>query len=207
MRAGMLVFFCAFLLGVGSAQARQFVVPEAVQLYSEDVLVDLIRHNTHLYRVQVTDDCQLYQDIRAQAEVEKRPAYQFLYGDMLAYGICYPRNIELGLLYMEKAAEQGMPEAMEQLGRYYRKGHLVQEDMKRSIVYLREAASLGNLPAQKQFAELLLAGQGSPLDMEAAYHYLHHSVTKDKGEHKHIQSLLHKLAEFLPPRIVQRAQK
>ncbi|RTE87827.1 sel1 repeat family protein [Lysobacter sp. N42] len=189
-----------------SASARQFSVPQAVQLYSDDELVELIRANRHLQRVQDIDNCQLYQDIRAQAEVERRPAYQFLYGDMLAYGVCYERDVELGVEYMNHAARQGLPEALEQLGRYYHIGQLVQPDMRRAILHLREASSLGNLPAQKRFAQILLSGEGSALDMEAAYHYLHNAVTGDEQEHRQIQRILMALADKLPPRIVERAK-
>lgn len=191
----------------GVASARQFEVPEAVQLYTDDKLVEMIRLNTHLKQVRDVDNCQLYQDIKAQAEVERRPAYQFLYGDMLAYAVCYERNVELGVAYMQEAAAQGLPEALEQLGRYYHVGQLVQVDMRRAILYLREAASLGSLPAQKRFARILLEGHGSALDMEAAYHYLHNAVTANASEHRQIRMLLSALAEKLPPRIVARAQQ
>ncbi|MCC5854323.1 MAG: sel1 repeat family protein [Idiomarina sp.] len=196
-----------FQLGWSSAEARQFRVPEAVQLYTDDELVRMIRENSHLHRVRDVDDCQLYQDIKAQAEIERRPAYQFLYGDMLAYAVCYDRDVALGVRYMELAAEQGLPEALEQLGRYYHVGRLVQPDMRRAILYLREAASLGNLAAQKRFAQILLGGHGSALDFEAAYHYLHNAVTGDNSEHRQIQGLLARLAERMPPRIVERARQ
>lgn len=212
-------FYCTYALCVSAgvllvntlvynvAEARQFKVPEAVQLYTDDELVRLIRQNTHLQRVRDVDNCQLYQDIKAQAEVERRPAYQFLYGDMLAYAVCYDRNVELGVTYMQEAAAQGLPEALEQLGRYYHVGRLVQPDMSRAILYLREAASLGNLSAQKRFANILLAGHGSALDMEAAYHYLHNAVTASAQEHRQIQTILLALEEKLPARIVERARK
>lgn len=58
-----------------------------VQLYTQDELLDLIKQNTHLQRVQ-KDECQLVSDIQARADVMKVPAYQFLYGDMLAFGVC-----------------------------------------------------------------------------------------------------------------------
>lgn len=202
----MLSFLSAYLL-MSAASARQFRVPEAVQLYLDDELILLIRQNTHLQRVRDVDNCQLYQDIKAQAEIERRPMYQFLYGDMLAYAVCYDRNVELGVAYMEQAASQGLPEALEQLGRYYHVGQLVQPDLRRAILYLREAASLGNLPAQKRFASLLLAGHGSALDMEAAYHYLHNTVIANKNEHQEVQQLLQALAQKLPPRVVARAQQ
>lgn len=193
-----------------TSQAAQQIVAsrgfEAVQLYTDDELVAMIRRNTHFQRVRDIDDCQLYQDIRAQAEIERRPVYQLLYGDLLAYGVCYEQHVELGVAYMEYAAAQGMPEALEQMGRYYHLGRFVQQDKQRALLYLREAAALGYLPAQMRFADLLLSGEGSPLDYEAAYHYLHNAVTGDSQAHQHIQNRLEQLAERLPPRIIARAK-
>lgn len=200
----------ACVLTSHTALAQGVSVPtrgiEAVQLYSDDELIRMIRDNTHFARVRDQDDCQLYQDIQAQAEVERRPSYQLLYGDMLAYGVCYEQDVELGVTYMETAAAQGMPEAIEQMGRYYHRGLFVQRDLDRAILYLREASALGSLRAQKRFADILLEGHGSPLDYEAAYHYLHNAVVADRQEHRAIQERLSRLAERLPPRIVERAR-
>lgn len=66
------------------AQSSQL---KAVELYTQDELIGLINSNTHLTRV-VTDRCQLVQDIEAHAEVLNEPAFQFLWGDMLAWGVC-----------------------------------------------------------------------------------------------------------------------
>ena len=121
----------------------------AVQLYSQDELLELINNNTHLQRV-VADKCQLVQDIEARAEVLNVPAYQFLWGDMLAWGVCVKADPERGVGFMRRAAEQGLPAGLEQLGRYYAQGKLVQQDKEQAVVFLREAAGLGNLKAQIQ---------------------------------------------------------
>lgn len=192
------------LLGSSHAQSQDL---KAVQLYSDAALIKMFETNAHIKRVRDTDRCQLAQDIEAQAELERRPTYQFLYGDMLAWGICYDRDPELGLVYMEKAAQHGLLEALEQLGRYYHKGILVQQDTERAIVYLREAASLGNLPAQRRFATILLAGEGSPYDYEKAYHWLHNTVTSDKRIHKDIEQKLSQLSERMPPSAIENAKR
>ena len=85
---------------------------QAVQIYSDNLLLDLIKENKHLDRV-VLDDCQLVQDIEARASKVNMPSYQFLWGDMLAYGICVKKDIPLGLHYMHLAADQGLPEGLE----------------------------------------------------------------------------------------------
>lgn len=180
---------------------------EAVQLYSDERLVDMFEDNSHLDQVETVDRCQLVMDIEAQAELEQRPTYQFLYGDMLAWGVCYERDVELGLHYMQIAADQGLIQALEQLGRYYHEGTLVQPDVERAILYLREAASLGYLPAQKRFADIMLSGKGSPYDFTHAYHWLHHAVTGDEQEHQQIQQKLQQLGQLMPASAVEKARQ
>lgn len=180
---------------------------EAVQLYSDEQLVEMFEDNSHLRQVEQVDRCQLIQDIEAQAALEKRPTYQFLYGDMLAWGVCYERDVEQGIHYMQIAADQGLIYALEQLGRYYHEGTLVQPDIHRAIVYLREAASLGNLAAQKRFADIMIAGKGSPYDFPHAYHWLHNAVTGDEEQHREIRDKLNQLARLMPASAVQQARQ
>jgi TPR repeat protein len=195
-------------LGVGfvdvkSAHAEQL---EAIQIYSQDLLLDLIKHNKHLQRVKA-DDCQLLQDIEARATVLKIPAYQFLYGDMLAYAVCVDKNVERGMYFMRLAADQGLPQGLEQLGRYYHIGHFVQADVHQAIIYLREAASMGSLPAKIRLVRIFLQGNGSPYDYEDAYRWLHHTIIADKKTHKEAAKLLAQLAKLMPAKVVTRAKK
>jgi len=178
----------------------------AVQLYSQEALIEMINANTHLDKV-VADRCQLVQDIEARADVLKVPAYQFLWGDMLAWGVCVEAQPERGITHMEDAAEQGFPAALEQLGRYYANGILVQQDKERAIIYLREAAALKNLKAQIQLVELFLDGYGSPYDYKDAYHWLYNSVTNDKTQHKKIAGYLAKLEKLMHPKAVREAKR
>ncbi|EJI86411.1 polar flagellar protein [Alishewanella aestuarii B11] len=179
---------------------------QPVELYTQDELIKLIRENSHLQRVKA-DDCQLVQDIEARAEIMKLPSYQFLFGDMLAYGVCVPRDVERGWDFMLQAASQGLPEGLEQIGRYYHLGRLVQKDMAKAIVYLREAAALGNLKARIRLAEILVAGQGSPADFEQTYRWLHHSITADQATHAKINRLKKQLADKMPARVVANAER
>jgi hypothetical protein len=178
----------------------------AVQLYSQDALIEMINNNTHLDKV-VADRCQLVQDIEARADVLKIPAYQYLWGDMLAWGVCVDSAPSRGIGYMEDAANQGLPAALEQLGRYYAKGTLVQQDKNRAVVYLREAAALNNLNAQIQLVELFLEGYGSPYDYQDAYRWLHHSVTDNKAQHNKIASYLARLEKLMHPKAVREAKR
>ncbi|WP_370242040.1 tetratricopeptide repeat protein [Marisediminitalea sp.] len=198
----MFAFVCT-LLPVTAASAQEV---KAVQLYTQDELINLINKNEHLDRV-VLDRCQLNQDIEARAEVLKVPAYQFLWGDMLAWGVCVEADPVRGIDFMRQAANQGLPAALEQLGRYYSKGTLVQQDRKRAVMFLREAAALGNLQAQMQLAELFIDGYGSPYDYQDAYHWLYNAITDDKPTHKQIAVYLAELEKLMHPRAVRAARK
>ncbi|MDZ7871459.1 MAG: flagellar protein MotX [Rheinheimera sp.] len=177
-----------------------------VQLYTQDELVEMIRANTHLKRVQA-DECQLVKDIEARADIMKLPAYQFLFGDMLAFGICVPKNAERGWDLMLASALQGLPEGLEQVGRYYQQGKLVQKDLAKAQLYLYQASAMGNLSAQIRLAELFLAGQGSPTDYETVYRWLHHAITADKDMHARIDKALKGLAARMPESVIARARK
>ncbi|MGC9423458.1 MULTISPECIES: flagellar protein MotX [unclassified Vibrio] len=195
-----------FALHSAFSHANVADVGEPVPIYSEAELIKLIEQNKHLTRVKA-DHCQLVEDIVARATRISLPAYEFLYGDMLAWGVCVEQDVELGLYYMESAAHQGLPTALEQLGRYYSRGTLVQQDKERAIPYLREAAAMGNLNARIHLAELLLRDHGSPLDYEDAYRWLYNSVTADQRTHNRITLLRQGLEMRMPENIIARAKR
>ena len=198
-----LLWVILFVFGVNQSISAQEL--RAVQIYSDDQLLDLIKENKHLSKV-VIDECQLVQDIEARAVKAKMPSYQFLWGDMLAYGVCIKKDIPLGLHYMKLAADQGLAEGLEQLGRYYHVGKFMQPDMAKAIVYLREASNLSNLKAQLRLAKIYNQGYGSPLDYPSLYSQLHNAVTDDKSTYKQISQALSKLAEKMPEHVVLAAK-
>lgn len=209
----MRLFLKSSLLAVPLVSVSLFITsntladesPAAVPLYTESELIALINKNVHLQRVKA-DDCQLVQDIEARANKMALPSYQFLYGDMLAYNVCVERNVELGVYYMRKSAEQGLAAALEQLGRYYDTGRLVQQDKAMAITYLREASAQGNLKAQLRLVKLFNDGFGSPRDFEDAYRWLFNAMVADKATHKKIENALTKLAQKMPASVVERAR-
>ncbi|WP_428772655.1 flagellar protein MotX [Vibrio sp.] len=205
MKLRMVAASLLMALSATVSVAKVTDVGEPVPIYSEAELINLIEKNQHLKRVKA-DNCQLVEDIIARATRINLPAYEFLYGDMLAWGVCVQQDVELGLYYMENAAHQGLPAALEQIGRYYSRGTLVQQDKERAIPYLREAASMGNLNARIHLAELLLRDYGSPLDYEDAYRWLYNSVTADKRTHKRIAILRQGLEQRMPENIIARAK-
>lgn len=197
--------FSTFLLLCGFVSNAFAQDLQVVQIYSDDELIKLLNANTHLDRV-VADRCQLIQDIEARAVKAEKPAWQFLWGDMLAFGVCVDKNVELGVHYMRLAADQGLPPALEQLGRYYHVGKFMQVDVRRAIVYLREASALGNLKAQIRLGEIFLSGQGSPLDYPELYHQLHHSIIDNQQTHKKVANILAGLEKLLPHHVVEQAK-
>ncbi|ODP98952.1 MULTISPECIES: flagellar protein MotX [Salinivibrio] len=194
-----------FSLLLSTAAAKADVGP-AVPVYEESELIALFETNSHLERVK-QDECQLIQDIEARATRVGSPAYEFLYGDMLAWGVCVDQDAELGVYYMKLAAQQGLPAALEQLGRYYANGTLVQQDQRRAIPYLREAASLGDTRARILLAELLVDDVGSPLDYEDAYRWLYQTITADTQTRNRIAQLRAALEARMPQNIIARAKR
>lgn len=203
-------FMLLLLLGMSSStSALQIAAPEeakVVQIYTQDELAEMIKHNTHLQRVQA-DECQLVQDIQARADVMKLPVYQHLFGDMLMYGVCVPKDAKRGWDLVQAAALQGSPEALEQVGRYYQQGKIVQKDLTKAREFLYQAGAMGSLAAQLQLAELLVADVGSPRDYETVYRWLHHSVTSDQAQHQRIEQVLKSLASRMPTAVLERAKR
>ena len=197
-----IIFFITFIIFFPLAKGQDLT---AVQIYSDNQLLNLIKENKHLSQV-VLDDCQLVQDVEARAIKAKMPAYQFLWGDMLAYGVCVKKDIALGLYYMRLAADQGLAEGIEQIGRYYHIGKFMQVDIDQAITYLKAAAAMNNLAAQMRLASIYHEGYGSPLDYPALYSQLHNAVTDDKAKHKKIANLLSQLANKMPDKVVSMAK-
>lgn len=198
--------FLLLLFTFSQSASASYSSYEVIQLYSQDELNKLINKNRHLQRVKA-DDCQLVDDIKAHALKVKEPSYTFLWGDMLTWGICVDRNAKLGMHYIKLAAKQGLLPAIEQLGRYYEKGILVQPNKERAIVYYREAALQGFLNAQLSYIRLLIAGYGGPVDYEDAYRVLYLNIIADKKVKQQAADLLAQLAKKMPGYIVARARR
>ena len=178
----------------------------AVQVYSQDELLDLITENKHLDRV-LQDDCQLVEDIRARADKMSVPAYQFLYGDMLLYGVCIKKDAKLCMFYIEESAKQALPAALDQLGRYYAEGKFVRKDVKRAVHYFYRAASVGQLNSQISLVVLYLQGYGGAPDYYYAYHWLHNArIAETDLQHK-ADVLLALLAKKMPDQLVDKAKQ
>lgn len=195
---------CLLLLSVVSINV--FAVTEAVDIYSDQQLILLIRSNQYLQRVKA-DDCQLVQDIEARAEVLQQPMYQFLWGEMLNNGVCVKAHPSRGMALLQTSAEQGSAEAMVKLADYYYRGKLVIKDPNRAVQYVLPAAANGDLTARMTLVRLFGEGYGSPADYELGYHWLYNSIFDDDAQQKKASSLLQMLAAKMPASIVARAQQ
>jgi sodium-type polar flagellar protein MotX len=178
----------------------------AVDIYSNEQLIKLLRDGTYLHRVKA-DECQLVQDIEARAEVLQQPLYQFLWGEMLNQGVCVKQHASRGMAMLRTAAEQGSAEAMVKLAEYYYQGKLVIKDKERAVQYVLPAATNGSIAAQMMLVRLFSEGHGSSRDYALAYHLLYNNVFEDEATQNKALSLLRVLAAKMPTSVVERAQQ
>lgn len=178
----------------------------AVDIYSQKQLLDLIKQDRYLEQVKA-DDCQLVQDIEARAQVLNQPLYQYLWGEMLNYGICVPAQPSRGMELLQMAANQGSPEAMVLLAQYYQDGVFVVQNKHRAVQYVLPAAANGNQTARLMLARLMSQGYGSPRDYELAYHWLFNEVFSEEATKLEALTLLQGLEAKMPASVVKRARK
>ncbi|GIU22022.1 tetratricopeptide repeat protein [Shewanella sp. MBTL60-007] len=183
-----------------------FATTKAVDVYTQEQLVDLIRTKRYLTQVK-GDDCQIVQDIEARAEVLKQPLYQYLWAEMLNYGICVKANPPRGISMLKTSAEQGSAEAMVRMAEYYHDGKFVIEDKQRAVQYALPAAATGDLPARMMLVRLFGEGYGSPRDYEVGFHWLYNEVFSDETMQAEAINLLKVLEAKMPPSAVARAKK
>ena len=179
---------------------------KSIDIYSEQQLLDLIVKEAYLDRVKL-DDCQLLQDIEAKAEILKEPLYQFLWGEMLNYGVCTAANPSRGMSILKQAAHQGSLEAMVKVAQYYHDGRFVVQNKERAVQYVLPAAANGNQIAAMMLVRLLFEGYGSPRDYGSAYHWLYQQVFSDQNRKMEAIKLLQGLEARMPASYVARARK
>ena len=77
-------------------------------------------------------------------------------------------QIKEAIRFFRKAAGQGSPEAMYELGAYYIESNGLFHGKMEGISWLEKAAQLGNIPAAKELGDRYLQGNGVPESLEAA---------------------------------------
>jgi len=190
----------------GPSQAETEALPEAIDIYSQDQLVKLIRNKQYLVQVQ-KDDCQLVQDIEARAEVLKQPLYQYLWGEMYNYGICVERDPAKGIALLQSSVDQGSAEASVKMAEYFYNGKFVLQDKERAVHYVLPAATTGDLPARMMLVRLFGEGYGSSRDFEQAYRWLYNDVFSDEATGQEAEKLLRVLEGKMPPSVVTRVKQ
>lgn len=198
--------FMSFVLASLSSQVQARAEDEAVDIYSQEQLIELIRNKQYLNRVK-EDDCQLVQDIEARAEVLKQPLYQYLWAEMLNYGICVKANPPRGMGLLRDAVAQGSSEAMVRIAEYYYHGTFVFQDKDRAVKYVLPAAASGDLPARVLLVRLFCEGYGSYRDFELGYLWLYNDVVSDDAMKKEAYELLKVLEQKIPPSIIARIKQ
>ncbi|MCL1048696.1 flagellar protein MotX [Shewanella abyssi] len=183
-----------------------WATPKAVDVYTQEQLVELIRSKSYLTQVK-GDDCQIVEDIEARAEVLKQPLYQYLWAEMLNFGICVKANPPRGISMLKTSAQQGSAEAMVRMAEYYHDGKFVMEDKERAVHYVLPAAATGDLPARIMLVRLFGEGYGSPRDYETGFHWLYNEVFSDETTQTEAINLLKVLEAKMPPSAVARAKK
>src|SRR5574344_1693352 len=133
-------------------------------------------------------------------------SYDFLYAEMLISGVCFGKDVQSGIYYMNKASQKGYPAAMAKLAFYYEIGRYVFQDEDRAVSLMHEAAMTGFVQARIDWVGMLLRGLGSPSDYEEAYGWLHNSVPSTLVQFNTSDRYLKKLSAKMPTYAVRRAK-
>jgi len=81
----------------------------------------------------------------------------------------FPRNLEAGIFWWEKGAEQGVVPCLANLGYVYHDGNGVSKDYRLAAKWLQKAADAGSGKAMFSLAWMYAEGAGVPKDAERAF--------------------------------------
>jgi len=110
-------------------------------------------------------------------------------------------NIEEGIKYLEKAANQGWSDAILDLALIYTKGSLVEEDLLLAAEWIKKSAATGNIINQLYLAELL--SNGKLVDGEHFVEALSWAlVSKENGNDEAFKTI-DKLKDVMYPPLVK----
>ena len=215
----LIIHFCFYFLILGSwsvlAESESESVFEddsievqeikPVELYSQPELLGYIRRGVYLKRIRL-DHCQIVADIRDHAQIMKQPAYQFLFAEMLVYGVCVKQDRKRGISLLRNAVRQGLPEAMVRLAQYYHHSTILVSNPEKSVRLSFAASKTGSVPARLLLVELLLEGYGSPRMHPQAYEWLYHSTFNSPKRKRQADILLSKFEKIIPFYVVEHIQ-
>jgi TPR repeat protein len=90
-----------------------------------------------------------------------------------------PQNLEAGLHWFQRAAENDLPVAMKNLGLMYEHGIGVTADAEKAVGYYRRAAELGHAESQNNLGAILYTGDKVPRDLEGAAKWIRLAAEQD----------------------------
>eukprot|EP00985_Skeletonema_marinoi_P013824 scaffold6904_cov140-Skeletonema_marinoi.AAC.6 len=104
-----------------------------------------------------------------------RPWAQAIMGERYLYGFSVQVDVQEALKWLKLAAEQNHPDAIRMIAQLhhgvYGKVKEVEQCHIKARALMKEAADLGNLKAQRNYAMMCRLGQGGPEDKSEAAHY------------------------------------
>ena len=126
---------------------------------------------------------------------------QWMVGKYLTNAKYMENNIEEGIKYLEKAANQGWSDAILDLALIYTKGSLVEEDLLLAAEWIKKSAATGNIINQLYVAELL--SNGKLVDGEHFVEALSWAlVSKENGNDEAFKTI-DKLKDVMYPPLVK----
>ena len=93
-----------------------------------------------------------------------------------------PKDIDLGLSWLRKAAAQEYDEACFLLGRMYEEGQDMSQNSRQAAEWLRKAARKGHVEAMRRLGLLCLEGRGLPQDDREASKWLYSAAEEGDQE-------------------------
>ena len=87
-------------------------LPQMPEVYSRTEMNRIIRNNTLQDIVELRDRCQFAPDIENHARLVNDPVFEYAMGYMLMNGICFRRDENLGMRYIDKSCKELYPEAL-----------------------------------------------------------------------------------------------
>lgn len=178
---------------------------QLVHVYTVDELNAMTEAGNHLEIIGVDNQCQFAPDIEKRAKKSVASAYQYVYGDMLINGVCYNRDVQSGIYYINAAAKKAYPAAMVKMSFYYEIGRYVIEDKVKAVSYMHEAAMMGFVPARIEWVGMLLRDLGTTKDYKEAYGWLHSVVPSTESQYLTTKTYLERLSQRMPKNIIEKA--
>lgn len=112
------------------------------------------------------------EELSAENVQEEHPRAQYLLGVMYRDGLGVDTNQEMGVRYLESAAEQGNGGAQAALGRMYAEGvDGLEENDRMAYLWLHDAVDQGHVDSMQRLGQLYRDGDGTRQNFVLAYQW------------------------------------